>query len=135
MLHRENIQYDECNINGTVVHLAVENRYAGYIVIADELKDDAIKAIQALKKLGVEQTIMLTGDNQAVAESVAQKLGLTSYFAELLPEGKVDAMEKLLSSSRKDSKIVFVGDGINDAPVIARADVGIVMGGLGSDAA
>jgi len=135
LLHRENIKHDDCNISGTVVHLAVAHRYAGYIVIADELKDDAIQAIQALKKLGVERTVMLTGDNQAVAESVAQKLGLDSYFAGLLPEDKVSAIEKLISSSGKNNKVVFVGDGINDAPVIARADVGMAMGGLGSDAA
>ena len=135
LLHRENIQHDDCNIDGTVVHLAVDKRYGGYIVIADELKDDAIRAIQALKKLGVERIVMLTGDNPAVAESIAQKLGLDSYEAGLLPEGKVDAIEKLLSQSRKDNKVVFVGDGINDAPVIARADVGMAMGGLGSDAA
>ncbi|MBV8884922.1 MAG: HAD-IC family P-type ATPase, partial [Chroococcidiopsidaceae cyanobacterium CP_BM_RX_35] len=134
LLHRENIQHDVCNVEGTVVHLAVDQLYAGYIVIADELKDDAIQAIQALKKLGVENTVILTGDNQAVAERVAQNLGLDSYVAELLPEHKVNALEKLLSSSGKN-KVVFVGDGINDAPVIARADVGMAMGGLGSDAA
>jgi Zn2+/Cd2+-exporting ATPase len=135
LLHRENISHDDCNINGTVVHLAVDKRYAGYIVIADELKDDAFQAIQALKKQGVEQTVMLTGDNRAVAERVAQNLGLDAYYAELLPEGKVEAIEKLISQSGKNNKVVFVGDGINDAPVIARADVGMAMGGLGSDAA
>ncbi|MBE9019876.1 cadmium-translocating P-type ATPase [Chroococcidiopsidales cyanobacterium LEGE 13417] len=135
LLHRENISHDDCNIKGTVVHLAVDKRYAGYIVIADELKDDAFQAIQALKKQGVEQTVMLTGDNRAVAERVAQNLGLDSYYAELLPEGKVEAIEKLILQSGKNSKVVFVGDGINDAPVIARADVGMAMGGLGSDAA
>lgn len=135
LLHLENIAHDVCNVEGTVVHLAVDNRYAGYILIADELKEDALQAIQALKKLGVEQTVMLTGDNEAVAKIVAQKLGLDSYFAGLLPEDKVIAIEKILSKSYKDNKVVFVGDGINDAPVIARADVGMAMGGLGSDAA
>lgn len=135
LLHRENIEHNVCNVDGTVVHLAVDNRYAGHILIADELKDDAIQAISTLKKLGVEKIIMLTGDNQAVAESVAKKLSLDSYFAGLLPEGKVEAIEKLISQSGKDNKVVFVGDGINDAPVIARADVGMAMGGLGSDAA
>src|SRR6476620_21595 len=124
LLHRENIAHDVCNAEGTIVHLAVDNRYAGYILIADELK-----------KLGVERIVMLTGDNQAVADSVARKLGLDSYLAELLPEGKVEAIEKLIGQSKKGDKIVFVGDGINDAPVLARADVGIAMGGLGSDAA
>lgn len=135
LLHRENIKHDACDVEGTVVHVAVDRVYAGYILIADELKDDAVEAIQALKRQGVERTVMLTGDNEAVAASVAQKLGLDAYFAGLLPEGKVEAIEKLLSKSGKDSKVVFVGDGINDAPVIARADIGVAMGGLGSDAA
>ncbi|MBE9161278.1 heavy metal translocating P-type ATPase [Tychonema sp. LEGE 06208] len=135
LLHRENIPHDVCNAEGTVVHLAVDNSYAGYILIADELKEDAVQAIRDLKKLGVERIVMLTGDNQAVADSVAKKLGLDSYLAELLPEGKVEAIEKLIGQSKKGDKIVFVGDGINDAPVLARADVGIAMGGLGSDAA
>lgn len=135
LLHRENIAHDVCNAGGTIVHLAVDNRYAGYILIADELKEDAVQAIRDLKKLGVERIVMLTGDNQAVADSVAKKLGLDSYLAELLPEGKVEAIEKLIGESKKGDKIVFVGDGINDAPVLARADVGIAMGGLGSDAA
>ncbi|MEG4397347.1 heavy metal translocating P-type ATPase, partial [Microcoleus sp. BROC3] len=135
LLHRENIPHDVCNAEGTIVHLAVNNRYAGYILIADELKEDAVQAIRDLKKVGVDRIVMLTGDNQAVAESVAKKLGLDSYLAELLPEGKVEAIEKLISQSKKGEKIVFVGDGINDAPVLARADVGIAMGGLGSDAA
>ena len=135
LLHRENIARDVCNAEGTIVHLAVDNRYAGYILIADELKEDAVQAIRDLKKLGVERIVMLTGDNQAVADSVAKQLGLDSYLAELLPEGKVEAIEKLIGQSKKGDKIVFVGDGINDAPVLARADVGIAMGGLGSDAA
>jgi Cd2+/Zn2+-exporting ATPase len=134
LLHRENIDHDTCNVEGTVVHLAVDRRYGGYILIADEIKDDAIGAIRDLKSVGVDQTVMLTGDNWVVAQSVAERLGLDSYIAELLPEGKVHAIEKLLSRSGK-GKVVFVGDGINDAPVIARADVGIAMGGLGSDAA
>jgi Cd2+/Zn2+-exporting ATPase len=135
LLHRENIAHGVCNAEGTIVHLAVDNRYAGYILIADELKEDAVQAIRDLKKQGVERIVMLTGDNQAVADSVAKKLGLDSYLAELLPEGKVEAIEKLIGQSKKGDKIVFVGDGINDAPVLARADVGIAMGGLGSDAA
>lgn len=134
LLERENIDRDTCNVEGTVVHIAVDGRYAGYILIADEIKDDAIRAIRDIKRVGVEQTIMLTGDNRMVAKSVAESLGLDSYIAELLPEGKVEAIEKLLSRSGK-GKVAFVGDGINDAPVIARADVGMAMGGLGSDAA
>lgn len=134
LLHRENIDHDTCDVVGTVVHLAVDGRYAGYILIADEIKEDAAQAIRDLKKAGVEQTVMLTGDNEVVAQRVAGQLGLDSYFAGLLPEDKVGAIEKLLDRSGKN-KVVFVGDGINDAPVIARADIGMAMGGLGSDAA
>jgi Zn2+/Cd2+-exporting ATPase len=135
LLHRENISHDTCNVEGTVVHLAVDNHYAGYIAIADEIKNDAASAISSLKKLGVEKTVMLTGDNKIVAANVARQLGLDNYMAELLPEDKVEAIEKIITQSGKDNKVAFVGDGINDAPVIARADVGIAMGGLGSDAA
>jgi Zn2+/Cd2+-exporting ATPase len=135
LLHRENISHDTCNVEGTVVHLAVDNHYVGYIAIADEIKNDAASAISSLKKLGVEKTVMLTGDNKIVAANVARQLGLDNYMAELLPEDKVEAIEKIIAQSGKDNKVAFVGDGINDAPVIARADVGIAMGGLGSDAA
>ncbi|MGK7872627.1 MAG: heavy metal translocating P-type ATPase [Xenococcaceae cyanobacterium] len=135
LLHRENIDHDICQVEETVVHLAVDNRYAGYILIADEIKEDAALAIANLKSLGVKQTVMLTGDNQVVAKSVANELGLDACWAELLPEGKVEAIENLLRQSNQKSKVAFVGDGINDAPVIARADVGLAMGGLGSEAA
>ena len=135
LLHTENITHDNCQLEGTVIHLAVDDIYAGYIVIADEPKEDARQAIQALKRMGVERTVMLTGDNQAIASQIAQQLGIDAYEAELLPEEKVNAIEKLLSTSGKHGKVAFVGDGINDAPVIARADVGMAMGGLGSDAA
>lgn len=134
LLHRENIDHDTCEVEGTVVHLAVDQEYAGYILIADVIKDDAASAIRELKRVGVEQTIMLTGDNHVIAQRVAEQLGLDGYRSELLPEGKVEIIEQLLSCSGK-SKVVFVGDGINDAPVIARADIGMAMGGLGSDAA
>ncbi|MBD2336562.1 cadmium-translocating P-type ATPase [Calothrix sp. FACHB-156] len=135
LLHRENIAHDVCNTEGTVIHLAVNHIYAGYIAIADEVKSDAKQAIQALKRIGIRKTVMLTGDNQAIASQIAQQLGIDSYEAELLPEEKVSAIEKLLSTTPKHHKVAFIGDGINDAPVIARADVGIAMGGLGSDAA
>ncbi|MBD2728042.1 cadmium-translocating P-type ATPase [Nostoc sp. FACHB-892] len=135
LLRKENIAHDNCQLEGTVIHLAVDNIYAGYIVIADELKEDARQAIHALKRMGVERTVMLTGDNQAIASQIAQQLGIDTYEAELLPEEKVNAIEKLLNTVGKHNKVAFVGDGINDAPVIARADVGIAMGGLGSDAA
>ncbi len=135
LLHLEDIAHDTCDISGTVAHVAVDRQYAGYITIADQIKEDAGQAIQALKQLGVTQTVMLTGDNQKVAESIAWQLGLTSYIAELLPEGKVAAIEKIIALAGKQDKVIFVGDGINDAPVLARADIGIAMGGLGSDAA
>ena len=134
LLHRENIEHDACNVDGTVVHLAVNDVYAGHILIADELKEDAVWAIESLRRIGIQKTIMLTGDNEAVAAGVAKQLGLSGYRAELLPEGKVDAIEQILREAGK-GKVAFVGDGINDAPVIARADVGMAMGGLGSDAA
>lgn len=135
LMHRENIDHDTCNVEGTVVHLAVERIYAGYIVISDEPKPDAVQAIKSLKALGVKNVIMLTGDSKGVAKRVAQTLGVDSYQAELLPEGKVTAIEQLLRDVGPKGKVAFVGDGINDAPVIARADVGMAMGGLGSDAA
>ncbi|PSB08903.1 cadmium-translocating P-type ATPase [Pleurocapsa sp. CCALA 161] len=135
LLHRENIQHDTCNVKGTVVHLAVDQKYAGYILISDRIKEDAAIAIARLKKVGVTETVMLTGDNRVVAKNVADELNLDTYKAELLPEDKVEAIEQYLRKSGKKSKVAFVGDGINDAPVIARADVGIAMGALGSDAA
>lgn len=135
LLHRENIQHHTCNFEGTVVNIAVNGKYAGYIVIADAIKFDAVEAIANLKKLGVEKVMMLTGDNQKVAAKIAEKLGLDGYEAELLPEDKVSAIETIIQQTGKGEKVAFVGDGINDAPVIARADVGIAMGGDGSDAA
>ena len=135
LLHRENIEHDTCNVEGTVVHLAIDRKYAGYILISDRIKADAPRAIARLEKAGVSETVMLTGDNRVVAKSVADKLGLDTYKAELLPEDKVVAIEEYLLKSNKKSKVAFVGDGINDAPVIARADVGMAMGALGSDAA
>ncbi|MGA7932254.1 MAG: heavy metal translocating P-type ATPase, partial [Kovacikia sp.] len=135
LLHRQAIEHDTCHVQGTVVHLAVDQIYAGYIVIADELREDAVQAVRALKQVGVENVVMLTGDSPDVAQRIAQTLGVDSYQAELLPEDKVTAIEMLLRQVSKKGKVAFVGDGINDAPVIARADVGIAMGGLGSDAA
>ncbi|MBU1679639.1 MAG: cadmium-translocating P-type ATPase [Bacteroidetes bacterium] len=133
LLHKENIDHKECNVKGTVVHIVVDGKYAGYITISDSLKDDSISAIRSLKDKGIN-TIMLTGDNKSAAEIFAKKLGINKYYYELLPENKVEHIEKLLSSDSKN-KVAFVGDGINDAPVLARADVGIAMGALGSDAA
>lgn len=133
LLHKENIEHNNCNVEGTVVHIAINKKYAGYIVISDSLKDEAVEAINELKKLKIK-TVMLTGDNKGAAEIYAKKLGIKEYYAELLPENKVEHIEKLISSTN-DGKVAFVGDGINDAPVIARADVGIAMGALGSDVA
>jgi Zn2+/Cd2+-exporting ATPase len=135
LMHLRNIDHDTCDVAGTVVHLAVDQRYAGYLLISDESKPDAVEAVRSLKALGVEDVVMLTGDSKAVAQQVAQTLGIDSYQAELLPEDKVTAVEALLKKPGSNGKVAFVGDGINDAPVIARADVGIAMGGLGSDAA
>ncbi len=135
LMHRENIAHDTCDVEGTVVHLAVDRVYAGYIIIADEIKEDAVQAIRDLRAAGVKRVMMLTGDSQAVAKRIAKTLGVDTFAAELLPEDKVAAIEKLLWEFSKKGKVAFVGDGINDAPVIARADVGIAMGGLGSDAA
>ncbi|MDD3227589.1 MAG: heavy metal translocating P-type ATPase [Oscillospiraceae bacterium] len=120
---------------GTIVHVIVDQEYRGYIVIADEVKDDAPQAIALLKKEQVRQTVMLTGDAKAIGEKVAKQLGLDQVYTELLPGDKVDKVEELMRQKSSNAKLVFVGDGINDAPVLARADLGIAMGGLGSDAA
>ncbi len=133
MLHRENIPHDQCEVEGTVVHVAVNGTYLGYLLISDELKEDAPKAIQRLRAEGVQRIGMFTGDREAVARALAKQLDLDFYAADLLPEEKVEQLERVLRES--DGPVAFVGDGINDAPVIARADVGIAMGALGSDAA
>ena len=135
LMHRENIAHDTCNVEGTVVHLAVDGIYVGYIIIADEIKKDAVQAMRDLRAAGVERMMMLTGDSQAVAQRMAKTLGVDTFAAELLPEDNVTAIEKLLWEFYNKGKVAFVGDGINDAPVIARADVGIAMGGFSSDAA
>ena len=135
LMNRENIAYTPSDAIGTVIYLACNGKYAGYIVIEDEVKADAPAAIRALKAVGVRKTVMLTGDADAVGKKVAQKLGLDQAYTELLPADKVDRVEAMLKQTSEKGKLVFVGDGINDAPVLARADVGIAMGGLGSDAA
>ena len=129
------IEAPEVKEAGTLIFVAIDNQFAGYLVIADQLKPDAISAIKELKAEGVKQTVMLTGDNQQVAEAIAKEVGVDKVYAELLPDGKVDRLEELLKASSPKNKVAFVGDGMNDAPVLARADVGIAMGGLGSDAA
>lgn len=129
------IPYFEGELIGTVVHVAVDNKYIGYIVIADELKSDAKQAIKELKDADIKQLVMLTGDNQSVGAKVAKELGLDKFYAGLLPADKVEKLEELFAQKSQNGKLAFVGDGINDAPVLARADIGIAMGGLGSDAA
>ena len=125
----------ECRHVGTIIHVAVDGVYAGHIVISDRVKSDSAEAVASLKRLGVGQTVMLTGDRKEVARDVAEKLGIDRYHAELLPADKVEHVEQLLAAKPKGKSLAFVGDGINDAPVLKRADIGIAMGGLGSDAA
>ncbi len=134
LLHMESIQHNKCDVEGTVVHVAVDTIYAGYLVISDSLKDDAEETIRLLNERNID-SVMLTGDNRTAAETFAKKLGIDKYYYELLPEDKVRNMEQIIQASRDGSKVAFVGDGINDAPVLARADVGFAMGALGSDAA
>ena len=135
LMEREHIPYTASNAIGTVVYVAFDGRYAGCIVIADEIKADAPAAIKTLKAAGIRQTVMLTGDADAVGQDVARRLGLDRAYTELLPADKVDRVEELLAQKSDNGMLAFVGDGINDAPVLARADVGIAMGALGSDAA
>ena len=135
MMEAMGIPWHDCELPGTIIHVAIEGEYAGHIVINDRIKPDSAQAIRSLHEMGVGRTVMLTGDRQAVAAEVAQKLGLSEYHAELLPTDKVAHMEQLLGAKPAGTTLAFVGDGINDAPVLARADVGIAMGGLGSDAA
>lgn len=131
----ENIEYQDIETVGTVVHIAINKKYAGNIVISDEVKEDSAEAIKGLKALGIKKTVMLTGDMKTVGEKIGKQLGLDEVYSELLPADKVEKIESLEAKKSKKGKIVFVGDGINDAPVLARADIGMAMGGLGSDAA
>lgn len=135
LMKLENIFYSPAKEVGTVVYISVDKIYKGYIVISDEIKDDSIQAIKQLRSKGIKEVVMLTGDNERVANDVANKLGVDKVYSNLLPIDKVDKLEKIYESKSSKEKVIFVGDGINDAPVLARADVGIAMGGLGSDAA
>ncbi|MDF2513538.1 MAG: cadmium-translocating P-type ATPase [Herbinix sp.] len=135
LMEREKIPYKSSTSAGTVIHLAIEGKYAGYICIEDEIKADSRQAIQELKAAGIRKTVMLTGDADAVGQKVAGELMLDQAYTELLPADKVDRLEELMKVKSTKGKLIFVGDGINDAPVLARADIGIAMGGLGSDAA
>ena len=135
LMEQLGIPYENCHSVGTVIHIAVDHAYAGHIVISDIEKPNAKEAIAALKKAGVEKTVMLTGDAKRVAEKVASELGVNEVHSELLPADKVTEVEKLLKTKAPKAKLAFVGDGINDAPVLSRADIGIAMGAMGSDAA
>lgn len=135
LMEKFEIKYDNINSIGTIVHLAVNNEYKGNIVISDEIKESSKSAIEGLKNIGVSQTVMLTGDNKSVGEKVASLVGVDKVFAELLPGDKVEKVEDLINNNSTKGKVIFVGDGINDAPVLARADIGVAMGGIGSDAA
>ena len=135
LMRRLNIQFQECHHVGTVVHMAINGAYAGHILISDVVKPTSAQAIHDLKKTGIRKTVMLTGDSEKVARQVADNLGVDQVFSELLPGDKVEKVEELLGSKGPKEKLAFVGDGINDAPVLSRADIGIAMGALGSDAA
>ena len=134
-MKEKNIEYKKCSEIGTILYVAIDNKFTGYILIADKIKKDSKEAIIKLKKSGIRKTIMLTGDRKDVGENVAKKLELDEVYTELLPDGKVEKIEELIKTKTKKGKLVFVGDGINDAPVLAISDIGIAMGGLGADSA
>jgi len=135
LMKERKIEYTECNEIGTVIYVAIDNKFTGYILIADKIKEDSKAAIESLKRRNIKKTVMLTGDRNAVGEDVANKLSINEVYTELLPDGKVEKVEELLKEKSKKGKLVFVGDGINDAPVLALSDIGVAMGALGSDAA
>lgn len=135
LMSENGVASEPCELVGTILHVSADDTYLGHIIIADVIKEDAVKTIADLHKAGVKKTIMLTGDRKEVAENVAKTLGIDEFHAQLLPQNKVEAVEKLLDSTSEKGKLVFVGDGINDAPVLMRADIGVAMGAMGSDAA
>lgn len=135
LMREEGIAYHDCELTGTILHVSIDGKYAGHIIIADVVKEDAAECIKRLHEAGVKKTVMLTGDRVEVAKAVAEKLGLDEYHGQLLPEDKVNQVERLLSETSEKGQLAFVGDGINDAPVLTRADIGIAMGAMGSDAA
>ena len=135
LMNELGVQYENCEEIGTIVYVAVDGKYAGYILISDRIKDTAAEAISSLKQAGIKKTVMLTGDAKKTADAVAAKLGIDQVFSELLPADKVSKVEEVIGEASEKEKVAFVGDGINDAPVLSRADVGIAMGALGSDAA
>ena len=135
LMNEKGIEYTKCTHVGSVVYVAIDGKYAGHIVIADKIKEDAKRTIEELRKNNIKQTVMLTGDRKNIGEAVAKEIGIDKVYTELLPDGKVEKVESLLKEKSEKGKLAFVGDGINDAPVLALADIGIAMGGLGSDAA
>jgi Cd2+/Zn2+-exporting ATPase len=135
LMREEGIAYHDCELTGTILHVSIDGKYAGHIIIADVVKEDAAECIKRLHAAGVKKTVMLTGDRAEVAKAVAEKLGLDEYHGKLLPEDKVNQVERLLGETSEKGKLAFVGDGINDVPVLTRADIGIAMGAMGSDAA
>ena len=135
LMREEDIDYIPCSHVGTVVHVAIDGEYGGHILIKDEIKPTTEKAIKLLKKLGIKDTVILSGDKKANAEEVAEKIGVDRVYSELLPDEKVIKLEEIIDKKKPNENVVFVGDGVNDAPTRARADVGVAMGALGSDAA
>ena len=134
-MNKQNISYEKCDAIGTIIYVAIDGKFAGSLVISDEIKEGAKEAISDMKHVGVRKTVMLSGDQKEIVEKVAGELGIDEYHAQLLPADKVDRVEKLLEQKSEKDKVAFVGDGINDAPVLTRADIGIAMGSMGSDAA
>src|SRR5699024_2714117 len=135
LMNKLSVSYSDCHQVGTIIHIAIDGEYAGHIVISDKLKPHAYESLNELKKAGVKKTVMLTGDAKQVADEVAHSLGIDKVYSELLPADKVTKVEELLAQAADKEKLAFVGDGINDAPVLTRADIGIAMGAMGSDAA
>ena len=135
LMNKQNISYEKCDAIGTIIYVAIDGKFAGSLVISDEIKEGAKEAIADMKHVGVKKTVMLSGDQKEIVEKVANELGIDEYHAQLLPADKVDRVEKLLEQKNEKDKVAFVGDGINDAPVLTRADIGIAMGSMGSDAA
>lgn len=135
LLREFNVDFEKCNENGTVVYVAIDNKFAGIILIADKIKEDSYKAIELFKRNNVKKVVMLTGDRESISKEVADALDLDNYHAELLPQDKVAWIEKLMHQKSSKGKLIFVGDGINDAPALALSDIGVAMGGLGTDAA
>jgi len=135
LIDKENVKHPQHNLDSTQVHIAIDKTYAGYIQLSDQLKPDVQQAMKELRKMGMQKLVMLTGDKESAAHQIATELELDEIHSELLPQQKVEMMEILQNKKSKNERLVFVGDGINDAPVLARSDLGIAMGGLGSDAA